>query len=113
MFRPGYDLREVALRACRDAGFSPALAAEGLEMGGVLAMTAAGIGAAVVPESVVVEGGPLHAVRFEGRRLTRTVGLASRRDRPLVQAAKALVHELERQLSQRPESVRGQELTRK
>jgi DNA-binding transcriptional LysR family regulator len=103
MFRDGYDLREVALGACRQAGFEPQLAAEGLEMDGVLALTAAGVGAAVVPASVVEPGRGLHAIAFtdstpegNGRSgaLRRTVGLARRRDRPLPHAAAALVDEV-------------------
>lgn len=94
MFRDGYDLREAALGACRRAGFEPTLAAEGLEMDGVLALTAAGLGAAVVPASVVRPGRGLRAIPFSGGVLTRTIGLARRRDRPLPRAASALVSDL-------------------
>ncbi|MDQ2754624.1 MAG: LysR family transcriptional regulator substrate-binding protein [Actinomycetota bacterium] len=93
MFRDGYDLREVTTQACREAGFEPVAALEGLEMDGVLALTAAGLGASVLPASVVHHGRrALRAVRFKGRVLTRTVGLAARRDRPLSQAAQAFVN---------------------
>ncbi len=98
MFREGYDLREVVIAACRRVGRRPTIAAGGLEMGGVLAMTAAGLGAAIVPSSVVVPGGALHAVRFRGRSLSRTVGVAHRRDRPLSQAALALIEVLDAQV---------------
>ncbi len=94
MFSDGYDLREATLGACRRAGFEPTLAAEGLEMDGVLALTAAGLGAAVVPASVVRPARGLQAVRFAGGVLTRTIGLARRRDRPLPRAAAALVGDL-------------------
>ena len=49
MFREGYDLREVTLAACRNAGVEPRLVSQGGEMDGVLAFVAAGLGAAVVP----------------------------------------------------------------
>lgn len=94
MFRDGYDLREVTFGACRRAGFEPKLAMEGLEMDGVLALVAAGLGAAVVPRSVVPPGGRLRAVAFRDGDLSRRVGLASRRDRPLHQAAAAFVEEV-------------------
>ncbi|HEV7209995.1 MAG TPA: LysR substrate-binding domain-containing protein [Mycobacteriales bacterium] len=97
MFRAGYDLREATFAACRAAGFTPELALEGGEMDGVLALAAAGIGAAVVPGSVVRAGGPLVAVRFTGNQPAvprRTVGLAERAHRPRPAAVGALVDEL-------------------
>ena len=100
MFKDGYDLREATLEACRDAGFTPVMAMQGLEMDGALALAAAGMGAAVVPGSVVAPSGALRAVRFRGAALKRTVGLASRRDRPLSPAASTFVDALERHLDQ-------------
>ena len=102
MFKDGYDLREATLQACRDAGFAPVMAMQGLEMDGALALAAAGMGAAVVPGSVVPPSGPLRAVRFRGGALKRTVGLASRRDRPLSPAASTFVDALEKHLDKAP-----------
>lgn len=94
MFRDGYDLREATFAACRGVGFEPILAVEGLEMDGVLALAAAGLGAAVVPESVVPPGGTLQTVRFRDGALSRGVGVAYRRDRVMPPAAIAFVDEL-------------------
>jgi DNA-binding transcriptional LysR family regulator len=94
MFRDGYDLRESTLAACRREGFQPSYAVEGLEMDGVLAMAGAGLGAAVVPASVVPAGGALRPVPFRGGELTRAVGLAFRRDRTLSTAAARLVERI-------------------
>jgi DNA-binding transcriptional LysR family regulator len=91
MFREGYDLRSATEAACRAAGFAPTFAVEGGEMDGVLRLTAAGLGAAIVPSLVIEPGGPLRAVRIERSALTRTVGLAHRRDRRLSRAAQELV----------------------
>jgi DNA-binding transcriptional LysR family regulator len=91
MFKDGYDLRQATIDACRHAGFAPQLAMSGVEMDGALALATAGVAAAVVPESVIAPAGPLRALRFRGGALRRTVGLASRRDRPLSPAAKAFV----------------------
>jgi DNA-binding transcriptional LysR family regulator len=91
MFKDGYDLRETTLAACRQAGFSPTLVMQGLEMDGALALASAGVGAAVVPESVIKAGGPLRAIRFRNAALRRTIGLASRQDRPFSPAAQAFV----------------------
>jgi len=91
MFRDGYDLRATTVAACRRAGFEPTFALEGGEMDGVLRLTAAGLGAAIVPSLVVEPRGPLHAIRVARPALTRTIGLAHRRDRRLSRAAQELV----------------------
>lgn len=98
MFKDGYDLRQATLDACRQEGFSPGLVMQGLEMDGALALAAAGVGAAVVPESVIDPGGPLVAIRFRDSVLRRTIGLASRRDRPFSPAAQAFVDALREHL---------------
>ncbi|MDA8286727.1 MAG: LysR family transcriptional regulator [Actinomycetota bacterium] len=95
MFRDGYDLREATLDACRHAGFQPSFAVEGLEMDGVLAMAGAGLGAAVLPASVVPPGGSLRAVRFARRELVRHIGVAQRRDRTTSRAMEALLERVE------------------
>ena len=104
MFKDGYDLREATLHACRQAGFSPVMALQGLEMDGALAIAAAGVAAAVVPWSVVAPSGPLRAIRFRGGSLKRTVGLASRRDRPFSPAGSAFVDVLQDHLDKREAS---------
>ena len=98
MFKDGYDLREATLAACRQAGFTPVLAMQGLEMDGVLALASAGVAAAVVPASVVAPSGRLRAIRFRGGNLRRTIGLASRQDRPCTPAADAFVTALKKHL---------------
>jgi DNA-binding transcriptional LysR family regulator len=91
MFREGYDLRTSTEAACHAAGFAPTFAVEGGEMDGVLRLAAAGLGAAIVPSLVVEPHGPLHAVRITQPALTRTIGLAHRRDRRLSRAAQELL----------------------
>src|SRR5919204_5098043 len=91
MPRVGYDLRSATEAACRAAGFTPTLAVEGGEMDGVLRLVAAGVGAAVVPSLVIERNGPLHAIRVAKPPLTRTIGLAHRRDRRLSRAAHELI----------------------
>jgi DNA-binding transcriptional LysR family regulator len=90
MFRDGYDLRAATISACRRAGFEPSFALEGGEMDGVLRLAAAGLGAAVVPSLVLDPAGPLRAIRLAGP-LTRTIGFANRRDRPLSRAGREFV----------------------
>lgn len=94
MFREGYDLRASTEAAFREAGFAPSFAVEGGEMDGVLRLTAAGLGAAIVPSLVIEASGPLRAIRIAGSALTRTIGLANRRDRRLSRAGLELVETL-------------------
>jgi len=94
MFRDGYDLRSATITACEQAGFHPTFAIEGAEMDGVLRMAAAGVGVAVVPSMVVEKGGPLVAVRIVQPTLTRSVGVAFRKDRHRPRAADAFVARL-------------------
>ena len=64
MFRPGYDLRTSTLASFADHGLEPIIAVEGGEMGSVLALVAAGLGAAVVPGIVTTGESRLRATRF-------------------------------------------------
>jgi DNA-binding transcriptional LysR family regulator len=115
MFREGYDLRTATEAACRAAGFAPTFAVEGGEMDGVLRLTAAGLGAAIVPSIVVAHGGTLRAIRIAQPTLTRTIGLAHRRDRRLSRAAQELiatVRALVRDRSWLPESPPGMAVLR-
>jgi DNA-binding transcriptional LysR family regulator len=88
-FRDGYDLRETTLTACRAAGFEPTLALEGGEMDGVLALAAAGLGAAIVPLTALRGKSGLRPVRFAGGMPRRTIGIARGADRPRPRAAAA------------------------
>ncbi|WP_309117496.1 LysR family transcriptional regulator [Saccharothrix sp.] len=87
MFRPGYDLRETTLAACRGAGFEPTFAVEGGEMDAVLRFVEVGLGVAIVPSTV------LATRSLHGTPLTpgtsRTVGLAHRADVAPTSAARA------------------------
>ncbi|WP_242885567.1 LysR family transcriptional regulator [Actinomadura litoris] len=108
MFRPGYDLREATISACRTAGFEPKFAVEGGEMDAVLRFVEAGLGIAVVPSMVLagrpgLRGTPLVLDEADDppRRghhapgLLRTVALAHRKDVDLTHAARAFQDTLE------------------
>lgn len=79
MFRRGYDLREVTLRACADAGVQPRFAVEGGEMDAVLRLVETGTGLAVVPD-LVFAGRPRLRRTALTPPLYRTVALAQRAD---------------------------------
>ncbi|GHJ46810.1 LysR family transcriptional regulator [Catellatospora sp. TT07R-123] len=90
MFRPGYDLRDTTLEACRRAGFTPSFAIEGGEMDAVLGFVEAGLGVALVP-SLVLSGRPrLRSTPLAPPGVQRTIALAHRRDVVPTHAARAL-----------------------
>ena len=90
MFRPGYDLRDVTLEACRRAGFTPRYAVQGGEMDAVLAFVEAGLGVALVPSMVLGNRPLLRATPLAPPGMRRTIALAHRRRAVLPHAAQAL-----------------------
>lgn len=76
MFREGYDLRDVTLRACHAAGFEPRLSVEGGEMGSVLRFVESGLGHAVVPDIVMGARAGLRRTRLVNPPLSRSIAVA-------------------------------------
>lgn len=111
MFRPGYDLREATITACRQAGFEPRFSVEGGEMDAVLRFVEAGLGVAVVP-SMVLAGRPglrgipltIDEPRGGSRRgasgLLRTIAMAHRKDVTPTHAARAFQQVLQTYISE-------------
>lgn len=80
MFREGYDLRDATLQACRDAGFEPRVSVDGGELDAVLSFVEAGLGAALVPGSVVARRAGVRVTRLAPPGVRRTIAVARRRD---------------------------------
>lgn len=99
MFREGYDLRDVTLRACEKAGFEPTLAVEGGEMNAVLSFVQAGLGHAVVPSMVLPTRPQLVATQLQNPRLDRVIAVANRSSEAMPLAARAFKVELLRHLT--------------
>ncbi|GGM83899.1 LysR family transcriptional regulator [Longimycelium tulufanense] len=89
MFRSGYDVREVTLRTCQDAGFQPQFAVEGGEMDAVLRFVEAGLGVAIVPSMVLAARPLLRGVPLTGTDMSRTIALAHRTQTAPTNAARA------------------------
>ncbi|MDI6407545.1 MULTISPECIES: LysR family transcriptional regulator [Streptomyces] len=98
MFRRGYDLRELTVAICREAGFEPVFAVEGGEMDAVLGFVRAGLGLAVVPRMVADRSG-LRVTRFAPPGLHRTISVAHRGDVSPTRAARELQHILTERLT--------------
>jgi DNA-binding transcriptional LysR family regulator len=97
--RRGYDLREVTLAACAEAGVTPRFAVEGGEMDAVLRLVEAGTGVAVVPD-IVFAGRPRLRRTALTPALYRTVALARRADLVPSQAVQAFSETLLRSLGE-------------
>lgn len=108
MVREGYEFREAIFDACLEAGFTPTISVDGLEIGGVLALTTAGLGAGVIPISAVSKDGPLETIPFCDVDLHRSVIIASRQDRVAKPAATALVDALQEIVAARSRRPRHQ-----
>ncbi len=89
MFREGYDLRDVTLRACAAAGFEPRFAVEGGEMGSVLRFVESGLGHAVVPDIVMRARTGLRSTQLDKPPLSRSIAVAHRPLETLPLAARA------------------------
>lgn len=87
--REGYDLREQTLAAFHAVGVVPRVVAEGGEMDTVVALVRAGLGAAVLPRTVV-RGAPLRTIPLRDPAMHRTIGVAHRKDVPLSRAAQEM-----------------------
>jgi DNA-binding transcriptional LysR family regulator len=93
LFREDYDLREMTLNACHEAGFEPRAVLDGGEMDSVLHFVHAGLGIALLPSIVFDERGPV-GIPLLAPRITRAIGLAHRHDRVLSASARAFVQEV-------------------
>src|SRR5450432_1324733 len=76
-------------------GVTPRLVSEGGEMDGIIALVAAGLGAAVIPELVVRPDDDIVARPFARPGLSRTIEIAQRAGRPLSRAAQAMATALD------------------
>lgn len=90
VFSQSYDLRASTMNAYRAQGLTPNVVLEGAEMDAVLRFVEVGLGVAVVPATVLVDRPGLSAAALKDPQLTRTIGLAHRRDVSLTRAAAAM-----------------------
>lgn len=89
MFSNAYSLREIVLQACQEAGFAPQIGFEGEETDTIRGLVAAGLGVGLLPEMALTEISPLEPakIRISEPRVTRTIGLARRKDEKLTPVA--------------------------
>ncbi|TFJ94500.1 LysR family transcriptional regulator [Lentibacillus salicampi] len=76
-FPDGYVLNKITIDACRQAGFTPAISAEGEDLDAIKGLVSAGIGVTLLPESTFDETTPRMTVKIplELPEIRRTVGI--------------------------------------
>lgn len=89
MFSDAYSLRSIVHEACRAAGFVPMIGFEGEETDTIRGLVAAGLGVGLLPEMALTEISPLEPakIRISEPKVTRTIGLARRKDEKLTPVA--------------------------
>lgn len=85
-----YELREAALMACEQAGFTPRVVLDGGETDTLLRFVASGLGIALVPRLAVQGSSDLVPLRVSDQKLQRSLGVVWRGDRVASPAARAL-----------------------
>ena len=93
VFSDSYDLRAATTKAYWQRGLAPNVVLEGAEMDAVLRFVEKGLGAAIVPATVLLDRPSLKSRRLIDPSLTRTIAIAHRKDVELSRAASAM-HQL-------------------
>jgi len=93
VLKHGFGFRDLALSACRKAGFEPRIAYESAHIDTIQAMVAVGLGVALVPRMAAERDRDPAPVFLDVSRpvLTRTLALVWRRDRYISAAAAAFL----------------------
>lgn len=86
-FKPGYGLRYMFDLMCRDLNIHPHLAFEGEEVSTILGLTAAGLGAAVLPKTADHQYFPVVFLPVADYTCERTIALAQLKNHELSPAA--------------------------
>lgn len=79
LFPEGYILQNIAVEACKEAGFTPNITSEGEDMDALKGLVSAGIGVTLLPESTFYDSTPRFTVKIpiESPQVKRTVGMIS------------------------------------
>jgi DNA-binding transcriptional LysR family regulator len=94
-----YELRELTLSLCAEAGFTPRVVLDGSEIDTLVRMVATGLGIALVPRMAVSENGDLVVLHLEEQNVQRSLGLVWNRSRVASPAARTLREFLAEQLT--------------
>lgn len=90
LFPKGYVLQEIAVDACKQAGFVPNISSEGEDLDAIKGLVSAGIGVTLLPDSTFHEAIPRFTVKIpiELPLVRRTVGIIVSKKRELAPSEK-------------------------
>lgn len=90
LFPKGFILREVIMEGCKQRGFQPKVAFEGMDMDAVKGLVSAGLGVTLIPEVTLVDCLPRSTVkvRVTDPNLQRSVGAIIPKERELLPTEK-------------------------
>lgn len=94
LYPKGYEMHEVIVKACLDAGFRPRIVLDGGDVGILLRLAAAGLGIAIVPQLTVQESEGVIAKPIVSPALTRSMALVTKSARTLTPPSRVLLHQL-------------------
>jgi hypothetical protein len=95
----GYDLRDLTITTCENAGFTPRTGVDGGATDAVASLVEAGLGIALLPAMIAAGRPGLRATPLAPPGASRTIALAARREAPLTKAAAAFAAALEAHLT--------------
>jgi len=90
LFPEGYVLRNIAVEACKQAGFTPEISSEGEDLDAIKGLVSAGIGVTLLPESTFYETMPRFTVKIPIQipHVKRNVGIIISKHRELTPSEK-------------------------
>jgi DNA-binding transcriptional LysR family regulator len=100
LYRPDFALHGHILAACRRSGFEPTVVSESSHWDFLVAMVAASVGVALLPQTIcrTLDRRQVRAVRLSGPSIPWDVALIWRRDRHLPPATRAWLELVQRRL---------------
>lgn len=98
LYPSGYEMHEVIIKACREAGFIPKIVLDGGDVAILLRLAAAGLGIAIVPKLTIQGFNDIVATPIVKPNLSRSMALVTRSDRTLTPPTRMLLHQLKQTL---------------
>ncbi|MGX9291533.1 LysR family transcriptional regulator [Bacillus sp. A015] len=89
LFPEGYVLRQIAVDACKQAGYEPTISSEGEDLDAIKGLVSADMGVTLLPESAFYETTPRFTVKIpiDFPQVRRTVGIIASKSREMSPSA--------------------------
>lgn len=89
LFPEGYVLRQIAVDACKQAGYKPTISSEGEDLDAIKGLVSAGMGVTLLPESAFYETTPRFTAKIpiDFPQVRRTVGIIASKSREMSPSA--------------------------